>query len=188
MAIYIDKAKIIKDRLKMRDVLSRYGFEPRQRMRCPLHNGYDLNFSVSEHSYMCYSHCGSGDVLTFVQKLFNLSFPETLKKIDVDFNLNLFEDKSFDDFRKSYYQYLSFQAQREREHIERKDADAEYISAIGEWLRLDKNRRIYAPKTIEEEWHPLFIEALKNLPYQSYMIDCAEAKIRKCRSLHKDVL
>ena len=171
-----DAVQTIKDRLKMREVLSVYGFRPERRMRCPIHNGDDLNFSITDHSFICYSHCGGGDVITFVQKLFNLSFADALKKIDTDFNLNIYGQKTFEELRKSHYQAMQLQAKREREKAERERADAEYWAVFDEWKRLDDNSRIYAPKKPDEEWHPLFVEALQKLAYQEYLLACAEEK------------
>lgn len=164
----------------MRDILVRYGFEPKRRMPCPLHDGKDKNFEVKEHSFMCYSQCGGGDVITFVQKLFNLSFPETLKKIDVDFGLNLYGDRTFEELRKSHYQQKKLQAERERKKREKEQADNEYWAVFDEWKRLEENKRNYAPKTSDEELHPLFVEALQKLTHQEHLLDCA--KERRCNA------
>lgn len=168
----VDKVAIIKDRLTMRDVLIRYGFEPKKRMKCPLHGGNDFNFSVMEKGYMCFSHCGGGDVITFVQKLFNLSFPDTLKKIDADFCLGLYGETSLDDFQKNYWQSRKATIAQGS----RKQAEEEYNKIYDEYLRLECNKFKYAPKTPDEEPHPLFIEALSKLSYQEYLLECAEKK------------
>ena len=173
----VDKVEIIKDRLTMREVLERYGYSEKRRMPCPIHQGKDLNFEVKEKSWRCYSHCGSGDVISFVQQLFGLSFPDTLKKIDTDFNLGLFEHisnrKSLDIARQSY--------QRKKE-IERQKQEVENIKnrywlVLDEWVRLDRNKTLHAPKTPEEECHPLFVEALQKLAYQEYLLDCVESEV-----------
>ena len=164
----------------MRDVLLRYGYTPKRRMPCPLHNGKDNNFEVKEKSFMCYSHCGSGDIISFVQRLFGLSFPDTLKKIDLDFNLNLYGEHTFEDLRKSHYRQKQIQAERERKKREKEQAENEYWAVFDEWKRLDDNKRNYAPKTMEEEWHPLFIEALQKIDYQEYLLDMADIRRREC--------
>ena len=168
-----DAVQTIKDRLTMQDVLLRYGYTPKRRMPCPLHNGKDNNFEVKENSFMCYSQCGGGDVITFVQKLFNLSFQEAMKKIDADFGLNLYGDKTFEELRKSHYQTKQLQAKREREKAEQEQAKAKYWAVFDEWKRLDDNKRNYAPKTSDEELHPLFVEALQKLAHQEYLLECA---------------
>lgn len=174
----VEKVEIIKDRLTMDEVLRQYGYTPKKRMPCPLHSGQDKNFEVKHKTWRCYSHCGSGDVISFVQQLFSLSFPDALKKIDIDFNLNLYGEHSFDDLRKSHYRQKKIQAERERKKREKQQADAEYWAVFDEYKRLDDNKRNYAPKTPDEEWHPLFVEALQKLAYQEYLLDCAEE--RRC--------
>lgn len=168
-----DAVQTIKDRLTMREVLERYGYSAKRRLPCPIHQGKDLNFEVKEKSWRCYSHCGSGDTISFVQKLFGLSFSDTLKKIDIDFGLNLYGEHSFEDLRKAHYRQKQVQAERERKEREKQQADAEYWAVFDDWKRLDDNKRNYAPKTPDEEWHPLFVEALQKLCFQNFLLDLA---------------
>ena len=174
----VDKVEIIKDRLTMREVLLHYGYETNRAkfICCPFHNEKTPSMKVFEKDFHCFG-CGEhGDVITFVQKLFNLSFQETLKKIDIDFGLNLYGYKTFEELRKSHYQTKQLQAKREREKAEKENADMEYWAAFDEWKRLYDNKRNYSPKTPDEEWHPLFVEALQKLAYQEYLLDCAEER------------
>lgn len=173
----VDKVEIIKGCLTMDEVLRRYGYTPKKRMPCPLHSGVDKNFEIKGKHWRCYSRCGSGDTISFVQKLFGLSFPDTLKKIDTDFNLGLFEHisnrKSLDIARQSYQR----KKERERQKQEIEDVKNRYWDIFGEWARLDRNKTLYAPKTPDKEWHPLFVEALQKLAYQEYLLDCAESEV-----------
>lgn len=169
-------AEIIKDRLTMPEVLQRYGFNPDRRMKCPLHGGDDKNFSVFEKGFMCFSHCGGGDVISFVQKLFNLNFPDALKKIDNDFGLNLSGNLSIEERRRISYQTKALNARKQRENAVREHFEREYWKVFDEWKRLDDNKRLYAPKTPDEELHPLFVEALQKLSYQEYLLDEAEER------------
>lgn len=175
----VDKVEIIKDRLTMDEVLRQYGYTPQKRMPCPLHSGVDKNFEIKGKYWRCYSHCGNGDTISFVQKLFGLSFPDTLKKIDIDFGLNLYGEHTFDEIRRSHYKQKQIQAERERKKREKEQEEEEYWKVFDEWKRLDDNKRKYAPKTPDEEWHPLFVEALQKLAYQEYLLDMAE--IRRCK-------
>lgn len=168
----IDAVQTIKDRLTMREVLERYGYNVKRRIPCPIHNGNDDNFEVKEHTFCCHSHCGSGDVITFVQKLFDLSFPDTLRKIDADFGFNIYGDHTFEELRRSHYKQMAIKAERERKQREKEQADKEYWAAFDEWKRLDDNRRLYKPKSPDEELHPLFVESLQKLSYQEYLVDC----------------
>ena len=176
----VDKVAIIKDRLTMREVLLHYGYEPNRAkfICCPFHNEKTPSMKIYEQDFHCFG-CGEhGDVISFVQKLFGLSFPDTLKKIDIDFGLNLYGEHTFDEIRRSHYKQKQIQAERERKKREKEQAENEYWAVFDEWKRLDDNKRKYAPKTMEEEWHPLFVEALQKLAYQEFLLDCAEE--RRC--------
>lgn len=134
---------------------------------------------IYEKTYHCFGCGAHGDVISYVQTLFDLSFPETLIKIDADFGLSLYGEKTLEEFRKSHYQAKQLQAKREREKAEQEKADAEYWAVFDEWKRLDDNKRLFAPKTQDEELHPLFVEALQKLPHQEYLLDRAEERRQK---------
>ena len=65
--------------------------------------------------------------------------------------------------------------QAKKKEIE--DVKNRYWDIFGEWVRLDRNKTLCAPKTPDEEWHPLFVEALQKLAYQEYLLDCAESEV-----------
>lgn len=175
----MDAVLIIKDRLTMPQLLSRYGFAPKKRMKCPLHNGDDLNFEVKEKTYTCYSRCGSGDVISFVQNYFNIGFNEALKKIDIDFGFGLYGKQSYRDIQKSQKEAFLRKKQAEEKEKEKQKAHMQYWAAFDEWKRLSENKKKFAPKTPEEEPHPLFVEALQKLTHQEYLLECAEIVRRK---------
>ena len=180
----------IKDRLTMCEVLEHYGYEPNNKgfVCCPFHNEKTPSMRIYEKDYHCFG-CGEhGDTITFVQKLFNLSFQEALKKIDIDFGLNLYGDKTFEELRKSHYQLKQLQAKREREKAEQERVKSEYWAAFDEWKRLKDNKRKLAPKTPDEELHPLFAEALQKLSYQTHLLDCLETRRRLLNERANDTI
>lgn len=175
-----DAVQTIKDRLTIREVLLHYGYEPNRAkfICCPFHNEKTPSMKIYEQDFHCFG-CGEhGDVISFVQKLFGLSFPDTLKKIDTDFNLGLFEHisnrKSLDIARQSYQR----KKERERQKKEIEDVKNKYWDVYGEYARLFKNKILYEPTTMDSgKWHPLFVEALQKLAYQEYLLDCAESEV-----------
>lgn len=164
----------------MTDVATHYGYKPNRAgfIKCPFHAEKTASMKIyaGNKGYACFGCGANGDVISFVQQLFGLSFPDTLKKIDLDFGLNLYGEHSFEDLRKSHYRQKQIQAERERKKIENQQADADYWASFDEWKRLDDNKRKFAPKTPDEEWHPLFVEALQKLAHQEYLLDCAEER------------
>ena len=175
-----DAVQTIKDRLTMREVLLHYGYELNRAkfICCPFHNEKTPSMKIFEKDYHCFGCGANGDVITLVQKLFNLSFPDALKKIDVDFGLNLYGEHTFDELRRSHYKQKQIEAEKERKEREKQQATSEYWAVFDEWKRLDDNKRNYAPKTPDEQWNPLFVEALQKLAYQEYLLDMAEG--RRC--------
>ena len=168
-------ANEIKQRLNSIDVLNTYGIETNSKgfAVCPFHNEKTASFKVydGDRGYYCFGCGESGDVITFVQKLFNLSFTDTLRKIDADFGLNIYGDHTFEELRRSHYKQRAVEAERQRKKHQKEKANNEYWAAFDEWKRLDDNRRIYRPKSHDEEWHPLFVESLQKLTHQEYLVD-----------------
>ena len=173
-----NKPQAIKNSVAMRDVLLRYGFEVNRAnfMCCPFHNEKTPSMRIYEKDYHCFG-CGEhGDVIAFVQKLFGLTFTETLKKIDADFGLNLYGNKTFEELRVAHYKQKQAEAQRKNLQAKRKKADEEYWAVFDEWKRLDDNKRNYAPKSIDDEMHPLYVEAVQKLAHQTFLLECAEER------------
>lgn len=175
-----DAVQTIKSSLTMQEVVEHYGFSVNKAgfMCCPFHNEKTPSMKIYDgnRGFSCYGCGENGDVISFVKKLFDLSFVDTLKKIDLDFNLNIYGEKNLEELRRAHYQQKVLNARRQRQEREKKRAEAEYWAVFDEWVRLDKNKRVYAPKSIDEECNPLFIESLKKLSYQEYLLDMAEIR------------
>ena len=169
----IDAVQTIKDRLTMREVLERYGYQADRKgfMCCPFHNEKTPSMQIYEKDFHCFGCQEHGDIITFVQKLFDLSFPDALRKIDADFCLNIYGDHTFEELRRSHYKQMAIKAERERKRREKEQTDKEYWAAFDEWKRLDDNRRIYKPKSPDEKLHPLFIESLQKLEHHIFILE-----------------
>ncbi len=149
----------------------------RNKMRCPFHNEKTASFTVYENgSYYCFGCGASGDIFTFVMKLFNLSFPQAMVRLDNDFCLGLYQKPSLSTHRKSQREIQKIILNRVREQREKEKNDIQYWNAFDKWTKLDKNKRQYAPKTPDEEWHPLFVEALRSISYADYLLYKADTR------------
>ena len=88
-----DIAQAIRDTVTMGELVAMYcpGLSPRQnRCPCPIHNGKDYNFSFTPHGYKCFVCGASGDVVSFVKEVCELSTrSDAMKLMDADFHLNL---------------------------------------------------------------------------------------------------
>ena len=90
----------IKHRVKIRDVLKRYGgMEPDRKgfCRCPLHNERTASFRLYEgnNSFYCYGCGQGGDVIKLYQLLKGIAtYYKAMKEINEEFHLGVFRVKS----------------------------------------------------------------------------------------------
>lgn len=179
-----DAVQTIKDQLTMTDVATHYGYKPNRAgfIKCPFHTEKTASMKIyaGDKGYACFGCGANGDVISFVQKLFGLTFGDALRKIDTDFCLNIYGNKSFEELRRSHRQNQMLQAIKQRKEWKRQQAEKEYWSVFDKWKRLDENKRKYAPKTPDEQWSPLYIEALRKLPYIEYLLEMAEIRWCNC--------
>lgn len=50
---------------------------------CPFHDDHEPSFAIypATNSWYCFAGCGGGDVISFLQKLYNLKFSEALERL-----------------------------------------------------------------------------------------------------------
>lgn len=131
----------IKTYISVRDILDKYVGNTREvknRYKCPFNPNEDrYNFGIKGEVWHCFS-CGcSGDQITLVRKLYDLSVTDAMKKIAYDFNLNT-EANSKDELR--------LRAEAERRDKQRKK-DQEYEAKM---RKLETNLYIYIIDKIKE--------------------------------------
>ena len=80
----------IKDAVSVRDAASFYGLKVNRNGMCvcPFHPDKHPSMKVDER-FHCFACQADGDVINFVQRLFNLDIKEAARKIIDDFNLNI---------------------------------------------------------------------------------------------------
>lgn len=83
--------------LSMKDIVDKYGFKVKNKMICcPFHNDKTASMRIYDKTFYCFGCNKTGDLIQFVEYLFNLSFIDAMKKINIDFNLGLDLDKRID--------------------------------------------------------------------------------------------
>ncbi len=89
----MDVFSAVKDRLSIRTVTEFYGltFNRAKQALCPFHTEKTPSFSIKEDEnyFQCFGCGASGDVIAFVEKLFNLSPLESAQKLAEDFNISI---------------------------------------------------------------------------------------------------
>lgn len=80
----------VKATVSVPDALERYGDLSKRRGNrcpCPIHGGKDNNLAFRDNSFHCFVCGAGGDVITLVEKIFNLSFPDAVRKLAEDFGI-----------------------------------------------------------------------------------------------------
>lgn len=179
----MDYAQMIKDSVKMPEIVRLYGFNLNNKgfICCPFHGEKTPSMKIYDgnRGYFCFG-CGEhGDQISFVQRVFDLTFQDALKKLNDDFGLGLPIGKSIE--RENRIE-LEKRANERRKKIEEYQKKGEllrnaYWSAFDEWLRLDRQMRGNRPKYYWEELKPCFVEAITKIDYARYVLDCAETEL-----------
>lgn len=168
-------AETVRERVDMRKAVEFYGvvFNPAGFALCPFHNEKTASFKIHKNRGHCFGCGWHNDIIEFVRAMFGIGFKDALNKINADFGLNLpighkpslREQQAV---RKRKSEMLAEKAKKEA-------AKAEYQKAYNELWGLyayyKNNRQQYAPKSLEDEWHPLFVEAVQKIDYVEYMLD-----------------
>lgn len=84
-------AQRIKETLDLREVMEYYGIEFNRSgfAVCPFHKEKTASLSIKNGYFKCFGCGASGDSISFVQRYFNISFPQALLRLDSDFHLGL---------------------------------------------------------------------------------------------------
>lgn len=170
----LDYADAIKRSLTMRQVAEYYGFTIHRgsKIVCPFHNDTHPSLQIypGRGGFHCFVCNENGDVISFVQKLFGLSFMDACKKIDQDFmlHLNVGESRSREERKAAERAYQERLERKRQEEMRRERAFCLYNAAYNRYTFLDILKRentptdpnkpisheyIYACRYIDEAWY-----------------------------------
>ena len=176
----------LKKLLTMRDVTERYGIDVNRAgfAHCPFHAGdrdASLKIYPGGRGWHCFGCGEGGDIISFVQKLFNLDFMGALHKLNDDFRLNLpglaanspsnraVVDKAIRDRR------LKIAAKK----AEESRLEGNWLRALMRWINADRIIKALRPLSIDDIPAPEWTLALKKREYASYALDEAEEELRR---------
>ena len=132
---------------------------------CPFHNEKSPSFSVSpsKQMYYCFGCGATGDAVDLTAKLFGIGLREAAVKLAEDFGLN-YDSRQKPSVRPRIREPTPEQKyQKGENHCYKVLTD--YFHLLREW------EKKYAPKQPDEEWNPLFAEALYKKNYIEYLLD-----------------
>ena len=157
----------LKSELNMLDIAKFYGALVSYGMcLCPFHNEKTPSMKIYENNFHCFG-CGEhGDMIDFTAKLFGISSVEAVKRLNYNFGLHIEMDKPLSAEQITEYQ----QRQAERLAYDQWENSAwkamiDYSRLLLEW------RQKYAPQTMDEKHHSLFVESLMNTDRTDYLFE-----------------
>ena len=154
---------------------------------CPFHADKNPSMKV-DRRFHCFGCQADGDVIDFVSRLEAVSPKEAALMLAQEFSIP-YEDKEPPSHRKPQQETPEQRFRRMERYCFRVLCD--YRNLLRRW------KRDYAPKTPDEDFHPLFVEALQKQDYVDYLLintcgfigDAKEESIQtilECVQLKKD--
>ncbi len=161
----MDIFEAVRESVTAREATEKYGVKVNRNGMacCPFHDDKYPSMSLWKR-YHCFGCQADGDAISFVARYFDLRPIEAAHKLAEDFGI-------------SYDNRVQFPAKaRSRPkmsaELEAKKKEAKCCRVLSEYLHLmEKWESGFVPKSPEEDFHPLFVEALQNRDYVEYLLD-----------------
>lgn len=160
--------EVIRENLSLSQVVENAGIKINRSHMCvcPFHPDKNPSMKVNEKRYYCFGCQAKGDAVDFVSKYYGLSLYDAAKKICEDFNLTY--DINYNDSNGPPVKLKPVKSDEQRfKEIELRcfNTLCDYYHLLRKW------KKEYAPKETDEQYHPLFEEALQNISQIEYLID-----------------
>lgn len=156
--------EVVKENVTARQAAEAYGLKVgRTGMACcPFHSDKSPSMKLDER-YYCFGCGATGDAVDLTAKLFGIGLREAAVKLAEDFGLN-YDSRQKPSVRPRIREPTPEQKyQKGENHCYKVLTD--YFHLLREW------EKKYAPKQPDEEWNPLFAEALHKKNYIEYLLD-----------------
>lgn len=156
----------VKQSVTTRRAAEMYGIKVRRSGMacCPFHDDKNPSMKLDKR-FHCFGCQADGDVIDFTARLFGLNSKEAAVKLALDFSI-AFDAKGHDPPGRTPVK------PKIREELRYRQAEQKCFRVLSDYYHLLRRwERDYAPKTPEEEWNPLFVEALQQKSYIEYLLD-----------------
>ena len=157
----------VKQSVTTRQAAERYGIRVGRNGMCvcPFHNDKNPSMKV-DRRFHCFGCGADGDVVDFVSRLEQTGPKEAALMLARDFSIP-YEDKGPPDRSRPTPAPRKESPKQQFKRMERYcfRVLSDYYHLLRRW------KRDYAPKTQEEEWNPLFVEALQKQAHVEYLLD-----------------
>lgn len=156
----------VRDSITARQAAESYGIKVNRNGMavCPFHNDRNPSMKLDKR-YHCFGCQADGDAISFVSRYFELKPPiDAAKKLAEDFGIS-YDERTHDPPRPKPKPKISAQ-------LEFKKTESYCYRVLCDYLHLlEKWQTDFAPRAPDEEWHPLFVEALQRKNYVEYLLD-----------------
>ena len=168
----MDMAYEIKRSLTAREVAEHYGFQVNRAgfMKCPFHGGdhtASLKLYGGQGGFHCFGCGANGSDIDFVMRLYDLNFRQAVLRLNADFHLGLTSSKPDRAVRS-----VALEARRE-EQRRTVQAETNFRFMTHEFHYWKEIQDVFQPTRQGDVvfYHPLYVEAVKRLPYIEYWLD-----------------
>ena len=154
----------VKPNISTRQAAEMYGIKVNRNGMavCPFHNDKNPSMKVDKR-FHCFACQADGDVIDFVSRLCGLPCKEAAMKLADDFGI------SYDSRHKPTVKPKIREPTAEQLY---QKEEARCFRVLSDYFHLLRSwERQYDPQTPEDEWHPLFVEALQKTSYIEYLLD-----------------
>lgn len=157
-----------------REAAERYGISVNRRGMacCPFHPDKHPSMKLDQR-FHCFGCQADGDAINLVCRLFDLRPLEGAQKLAEDFGID-YEKHSFHKKKKELKPQRKRTANEHMAELERKlekwlSHAYEVFLRYMRWIEFWKD--FYKPQITDEDWHPLFCEALENISRIDWYLD-----------------
>ncbi len=162
--VVLNVFEVVKQSVTTREVAELYGIKVRRNglACCPFHDDRSPSMKLDKR-FHCFGCQADGDAVDFVSKLYGLSLKDAAIKIADDFGLG---------YNLNQHRIVKPKI-REPTEIEKLRQEKQHcMNVLTDYLHLLLRwERDYAPKSFDEEIHPLFVEAMHKKDYLDYLLD-----------------
>lgn len=154
----------VKENITTRQAAEFYGITVKRNGMavCPFHNDKNPSMKVDKR-FHCFGCLEDGDVIDFATRLYGLNVKEAAEKLAHDFGI------SYDNKGRASPKPVKRKISKEQRF---RQTVVKCFRVYSDYHQLLKQWKIqYAPHSQEDEWHPLFVEALQKQSYMEYLVD-----------------
>lgn len=157
----------VKENVTARQVAEFYGLKVNRNGMacCPFHDDKSPSLKIDKR-YYCFGCGEKGDAIDYVSKLYGLNALDSAKKICSDFGIT--------DIHNQEHERASpkpMKPKKTDEQIFRETEQHTYRVLSDYYHQLQEWKTEYRPKSMDEAFHPYFVEALHEIDQTAYQLD-----------------